>query len=117
MVISSMRYTCASILTLALLSDAWLLSFCTMSRSCSPYSRSLEAMSFEAFDVLSVENDSGITSLGTSPYFSARSATPQKVPPSFSGCWKKNCTRRSSMGFLPVSMMPCSIRLAFSNWS
>ena len=30
-------------------------------------------------------NDSGITSLGTSPYLSARSATPQNVPPSLMG--------------------------------
>ena len=30
---------------------------------------------------------------------------------------RKKRTRRSSIGFLPVSMIPCRKRFAFSNWS
>ena len=74
-------------------------------------------MSRDIFDVLSLEKVSGMTALGTSPYFSVRSATPQKVPPSLSGFLKKNCTRWSSMGLLAVSMIPCRKRFDFSNWS
>ena len=66
-------------------------------------------------EVLSLLKLSGISSAGTRPYFSVRSATPQKVPPSPRGDLKKNCTRGSSMGCLPVSAQPCSIRLAFSS--
>src|SRR3712207_7060141 len=58
-----------------------------------------------------------MTLIGTKPYFSARSATPQKVPPSDTGCLKKNCTRGSSIGLLAQSMTACNMRLDFSNWS
>ena len=85
MVSCSMWYICPNIRVLAFSMVAAFLSFCTISRSCSPNSRSFEAIRARAFDVLSVEYDSGITSVGTSPYFSARSATPQKVPPSLMG--------------------------------
>ena len=100
---------------LALLMAAWLCFLATISRNCKPYSRNFEATSARAFEVLSLANVSGITSAGTSPYFSVRSATPQNVPPSPMGDLKKNCTLGSSMGLLAVSITPCSIRFAFSN--
>ena len=68
-------------------------------------------------DVLSDEKVSGATDCGTRPYLLTRSMTPQKVPPSLIGAAKKNCTSGSLMSFFPVSMMPCSMRLAFSSWS
>ena len=56
-----------------------------MRRSSRPYSRSFDLMMLDIFDVLSAEKVSGWTAEGTRPYFSARSATPQKVPPSLRG--------------------------------
>ena len=68
----------------------------------------------EVFSLLFV---SGMASLGTRPYLETMSATPVKVPPSLSGCWKSHSTVLSVRGLLEVSMMPCKKRFAFSNWS
>ena len=102
----SMRYTVASIFVFSVSMAAGFLPAFTMSRSCSPNSRNLDFISPLMRLVLSLENVSGMTDLGTSPYFSVRSATPQNVPPSFSGCWKKKRTRSSSIGFLAQSITP-----------
>ena len=47
---------------------------------------------------------SGMTSAGTRPYFVTTSCTPQKVPPSESGCLKSHSTVLSSMGLEALSM-------------
>ena len=94
-----------------------LLFWLTILRRRSPYSRNLLFTMRSICAVLSEEKVSGATHCGTSPYLSTRSMTPQKVPPSLTGYLKKNCTSGSPIGFLPVSMTPCSMRFAFSSWS
>ena len=38
-------------------------------------------------------------------------------PPSLIGFLNRNCTVLSSIGFFPVSIIPCRKRFAFSSWS
>ena len=80
-----MWYTSASISVLRCCMALAFLPSVTILRNSRPNSRNLDLMIDDILEVLSAENVSGWILEGTRPYFSAKSATPQKVPPSLRG--------------------------------